>query len=208
MKKLISIIRHPAFKPEDYGGYLGGDFQFQRIFFLEEKSLKETVEEVNIFLEENGYNPLDYNEFKEELSISRDLVSLSAHPYVNETDRCLVLNIKIFDPWDNPVDRVLVELLQFRNARDWGQFHNSKDLALALSVEASELLELFLWKGNEEANPEKLKEELADVFLYGLLLMEKHGLDFEEILMQKLRSNEQKYPVAKAKGSSKKYDQL
>ncbi|MBC6368010.1 nucleotide pyrophosphohydrolase [Algoriphagus sp. AK58] len=114
----------------------------------------------------------------------------------------------MFDPWDNPVDRVLVELLQFRNARDWGQFHNSKDLALALSVEASELLELFLWKENEEANPEKLKEELADVFLYGLLLMHKHGFDFEEILRQKIEANEKKYPVSKAKGSAKKYNEL
>lgn len=159
-------------------------------------SLKETLDDVNIFLQENGYNPLDYNEFKEELSISRDLVSLSAHPYVNETTRCLVLTIKIFDPWDNPVDRILVDLLQFRNARDWGQFHNSKDLALALSVESSELLELFLWKGNEEANPEELKEELADIFLYGLLLMEKHGFNFEEILMAKIQANERKYPLS------------
>jgi NTP pyrophosphatase (non-canonical NTP hydrolase) len=196
VKKLKSIIRHPNFKPEAFRGYLSGDYQFQKIFYMEDMSLKETLDDVNIFLQENGYNPLDYNEFKEELSISRDLVSLSAHPYVNETTRCLVLTIKIFDPWDNPVDRILVDLLQFRNARDWGQFHNSKDLALALSVESSELLELFLWKGNEEANPEELKEELADIFLYGLLLMEKHGFNFEEILMAKIQANERKYPLS------------
>jgi NTP pyrophosphatase (non-canonical NTP hydrolase) len=200
VSKLKSVIRHPKFNAEDFGGFLAGDFQFQRIFFLEEKSLKKTFDEVNIFLEENGYNPLDYNEFKEELSISRDLVSLSAHPYVNETNRYLVLTIKIFDPWDNPVDRVLVDLLQLKKARDWGQFHKSKDLALALSVEASELLELFLSKEIEEVNPEKLKEELADVFLYGLLLMEKYGFDFEEILIEKLQAISKKYPESKAKG--------
>ena len=69
-------------------------------------------------------------------------------------------------------------------------------------------MELFLWKDNESADPNKLKEELADVFLYGLLLVEKHGFDLEEILMAKIKSNDEKYPVSKAKGTSKKYDEL
>lgn len=198
MKKLRSVIRHPNFNPEEFGGFIGGDFQFCKLFFLGDRTLKETFDEVNLFLEENGYYPLNYNEFKEELSISWDLVTISAHPYVNETDRHLNLIIKIFDPWDNPVDRVLVELLRFRRARDWEQFHNSKDLALALSVKASELSKLFLWKGDEEANPEKLKENLAEVFQYSLLLMEKHGLDFEEILMAKIQADEKKNPISKA----------
>ena len=62
------------------------------------------------------------------------------------------------------------ELVQFRNERDWQQFHNPKDLALAISVEAGELLELFLWKNSESANTEKIKEELADVFAYAFLI--------------------------------------
>lgn len=99
-------------------------------------------------------------------------------------------------------------LLQFRNERDWEQFHNSKDLAVALSIEASELLELFLWKGNEEGDQAKLKEELADVLMYALLLADKHGLDINQIILDKLEINNQKYPVDKAKGKATKYDQL
>lgn len=208
MKKLKSIIRHPEFKPEDYGGIFGGDYQFQRFFYLVEKTIEETLDEVNGFLEENGYDALDILSFWKEMEVEANGVKLTADPFVNDQNKRLILTINIFNPWDNPVDSVIVELIKFRNERDWGQFHNSKDLALALNVEASELLELFLWKGNEEANPERLKEELADVFLYGLLLLEKHGWDFEEILMDKIRINEEKYPASKAKGSAKKYDEL
>ena len=100
------------------------------------------------------------------------------------------------------------KILQFRNDRDWEQFHNSKDLSLALSVEASELLELFLWKGNEEVSPERLKEELADVLMYAILLAEKHQLNLDEVIQEKLTQNNQKYPVQKARGNATKYDKL
>jgi NTP pyrophosphatase (non-canonical NTP hydrolase) len=96
----------------------------------------------------------------------------------------------------------------FRDARDWSQFHNSKDLALALSVEASELIELFLWKGNEDADRDRLKEELADILMYALLLVDKHGLDIFEIIESKIKKNNEKYPVEKAKGNAKKYNEL
>ncbi len=99
-------------------------------------------------------------------------------------------------------------LIKFRNERDWEQFHNPKDLALALSIEASELNELFLWKNAEEANPEKVKEELADVLAYAILLAEKYDLDINEIVLEKIAKNAQKYPVDKAKGTAKKYTDL
>ncbi len=99
-------------------------------------------------------------------------------------------------------------LLQFRNERDWEQFHNPKDLALAINVEAGELLELFLWKNAEEANREKVKEELADILAYSFLLAEKYGFDIKEILMEKIKINGEKYPVDKSKGSAKKYNEL
>jgi NTP pyrophosphatase (non-canonical NTP hydrolase) len=99
-------------------------------------------------------------------------------------------------------------VIDFRNARDWEQFHNSKDLALAISIEAAELLELFLWKGNEGADPDKIKEELADIFTFSLILAHKHGLDVAEIVKEKIILNELKYPVDKSKGSSKKYTEL
>lgn len=99
-------------------------------------------------------------------------------------------------------------LLQFRDERDWAQFHNAKDLAVALNIESGELLEAFLWKSAEEAKKEKVKEELADVFAYALLLAEKYDFDIEEIVLEKIKTNGEKYPVSKAKGTAKKYDEL
>jgi len=103
----------------------------------------------------------------------------------------------------------MIEMIKkFRDDRDWEQFHNSKDLAIAISVEASELLELFLWKENEEADPDQLKEELADILTFCYLLADKHGLDIKEIITSKIKINAAKYPVEKAKGSAKKYTEL
>lgn len=102
-------------------------------------------------------------------------------------------------------------LVKFRNDRDWAQFHNTKNLAVALSIEAAELNELFLWKDikdSEAVEKEKIKEELADVFAYAFLLAEKHKLDVKEIVLSKIKLNEIKYPIDKAKGSSKKYNEL
>ena len=106
------------------------------------------------------------------------------------------------------INKITEALLSFRNERDWEQFHNPKDLSIALSIEANELLELFLWKKPEEANLEKVKEELADVFAYAFLIAEKYNLNVEEIVLDKIKKNAEKYPVDKAKGKSDKYDQL
>jgi NTP pyrophosphatase (non-canonical NTP hydrolase) len=99
-------------------------------------------------------------------------------------------------------------LIDFRNERDWSQFHNPKDLAIALNIETSELLEVFLWKKHQEADKEKVEEELADVFAYAFLLADKFDLDVEEIVLNKIERNAEKYPVEKAKGTAKKYDEL
>lgn len=108
----------------------------------------------------------------------------------------------------NDIQNITQELLKFRNEREWQQFHNPKDLALAINVEAGELLELFLWKNSEEANKEKIKEELADVFAFAFLLADKYGFDVKEIILDKVKLNAAKYPVDKAKGTAKKYDEL
>jgi len=103
------------------------------------------------------------------------------------------------------------ELVKFRDEREWGQFHNTKDLALALSIEAAELNELFLWKAVadcENVDRARLREELADVFAYSLLLAGKHGLDVKEIVLEKIRKNNLKYPVDKSKGTARKYNEL
>lgn len=99
-------------------------------------------------------------------------------------------------------------LLDFRNERDWEQFHNPKDLSLAISIEAAELLELFLWKKAEEANKEKVKEELADILSFSFLIAEKYGFDIKQIVLEKIEANSKKYPVDKAKGTAKKYNEL
>ena len=100
------------------------------------------------------------------------------------------------------------EIRQFTEDRDWDQFHNGKDLALALSIEASELNEAFLWKDAKDVKIEKVKEELADVFNYAFLIADKYDLDVREIVMAKLAKNAKKYPVDKAKGKSDKYTEL
>ncbi len=99
-------------------------------------------------------------------------------------------------------------LIRFRNERDWEQFHNPKDLALAINVEAGELLELFLWKKPEDADRDKIREELADVFAFGFLLAEKYGFDIKEIVLDKICKNSINYPVHKAKGTARKYNEL
>ena len=109
---------------------------------------------------------------------------------------------------DSELKKLSEEVLAFTQERDWDQFHNPKDLAIVLSIEASELLEAFLWKSPEEASNDKIKEELADVVNYCLLIADKCDIDIVEAVREKLRVNAQKYPVEKAKGSAKKYNEL
>ena len=99
-------------------------------------------------------------------------------------------------------------IVKFTQERDWDQFHNGKDLALALSIEAAELNEAFLWKDASKVNVEKVKEELADIFNYAILIADKYDLDIKQIVLDKLRRNAEKYPVDKAYGSAKKYNEL
>lgn len=105
-------------------------------------------------------------------------------------------------------ERIKELLIKFRDDRDWEQFHNPKDLALALSIESAELLELYLWKKAEDANIDKVKEELADVFAYAILLSHHYNIDINQILEDKIQQNALKYPVEKAKGKSDKYNEL
>jgi|TARA_R110001606_G_C15382113_1_gene650541 NTP pyrophosphatase (non-canonical NTP hydrolase) len=106
------------------------------------------------------------------------------------------------------MDDIVEKLRIFRNERDWAQFHNAKDLSIALNIEASELLELFLWKKPDEADREKVAEELADVFCYALMLADKYDFDIEKIINDKIYKNSKKYPVEKSKGNSLKYTDL
>ncbi len=106
------------------------------------------------------------------------------------------------------IQSLTAAIRKFRDERDWAQFHDGKNLALCLGVEAGELLEVFLWKGADEIDQEKLKDELADVFYSAFLLADTYGLDVGKIVRGKLKKNAKKYPVAKSRGSRKKYDEL
>ena len=103
------------------------------------------------------------------------------------------------------------QVLKFRDDRNWRQFHNPKDLALSITLEAAELLEVFQWSGTDtvcESKKDKIKEELADVLNYCILMADVCGLDMDEIVQEKIKRNNVKYPVEKAKDSAKKYDEL
>ena len=106
------------------------------------------------------------------------------------------------------IEEIVLKLREFNLQRDWDQFHNGKDLAIAISIEANELLESFLWKKPEEVKIEKIREELADVLNYAFQMADKYNLDIKEIMLEKLNANAQKYPVDKAKGRADKYNEL
>ena len=106
------------------------------------------------------------------------------------------------------MEEIIKRLKKFRDEREWSQFHNTKDLSLALSIEANELLEVFLWKSADQADIEKVKEELADVFAYAFLLADSYGLDVKEIIFDKIKKNAQKYPIERSKGNARKYNEL
>ena len=108
-------------------------------------------------------------------------------------------------------EETIKEIIKFRDDRDWKQFHNPKDLAISLSLEAAELLEVFQWSAEDLQCAEKIdkiKEELADVVNYCVLMADVCGLDLDEIVLEKIKRNNEKYPVELAKGKKDKYNEL
>ena len=119
---------------------------------------------------------------------------------------------KKLDSWQ----ALMAEARRFRDARDWSQFHTPKNLAAAIAIEAAELQERFLWKSDKEierdlkdnAKRDAVVEEVADVLLFALLLADRLDIDVGKAIVDKLASNEQKYPVALARGNARKYTEL
>jgi NTP pyrophosphatase (non-canonical NTP hydrolase) len=113
----------------------------------------------------------------------------------------------------NPKE-IMKRILDFRDKRDWQQFHDPKNLAEAISIEAAELQEVFLWSDVKESRKiakEKKQEiswELADIFIFSLLFAHETGIDMETAILEKIKLNDKKYPVKKSKGTSKKYKEL
>ena len=114
------------------------------------------------------------------------------------------------------VEKINNEVTKFIEDRDWDQFHSIKNLSMALSVETSELVEIFQWLKEDESNnvsenPKmklKVEEEIADIFVYLLRIATKSNIDIEDVVLAKIKKNAEKYPVEKAKGSAKKYTDL
>jgi NTP pyrophosphatase (non-canonical NTP hydrolase) len=104
------------------------------------------------------------------------------------------------------MEDLIKRIKKFRDERDWAQFHSPENLAKSIVIEAAELLENFQWNG--EYNEDHVKEELADVMNYCFLLADRLGIDAIENMHMKIDQNEKKYPVSKAKGTSKKYTEL
>ncbi|MFA6520363.1 MAG: nucleotide pyrophosphohydrolase [Candidatus Paceibacterota bacterium] len=114
----------------------------------------------------------------------------------------------------DPIKSLTKLINDFREARDWKQFHNPKDVAISLSLEAGEVLEHFQWKSKEEiekyikTNKNEIGDELADVFYWVLLLSDDLNIDIEKALRKKMKENNKKYPIKKAKGRHNKYTEL
>lgn len=104
------------------------------------------------------------------------------------------------------MEHLISELKSFVNEREWAKFHSPENLAKSIAIEASELLECFQW--DNDADLVQVRHELSDILIYCLLFADKYQFDLEEILLEKLEINRQKYPVDKAKGKSDKYDRL
>lgn len=117
---------------------------------------------------------------------------------------------------NNKFENIILTLQTFRDERDWKQFHDPKNLAEGISIEAGELLELFLWKDKKEIQElltdkkyqKEIADELADILSFVLLLAETVEIDLEEAIYKKIKQNSKKYPVEKAKGKAVKYTKL
>lgn len=119
------------------------------------------------------------------------------------------------DSQTDAIDSLTKKVIEFRDKRDWKQFHSPKNLAISVSIEAAELLEIFQWDNNSKSSDlaevqdkSKVEEEVADIMIYLLTLCHDVGIDPLEVVLDKLKKNDKKYPVYKAKGNSNKYDQL
>ncbi len=112
------------------------------------------------------------------------------------------------------IKQITEKIKKFRDERDWKQFHNHKDMALSLVLEAAEVLEHFQWKspaeveGHAQASKDEISEELADVAMYLFELADNLGIDLSRAIEFKIKKNAEKYPVAKAKGKHTKYNKL
>lgn len=154
---------------------------------------------------------IKYHEYKDKLGNQKSYISLMV-PIEQYQEAIQTYKEFVENGFRSSIfDELIEEIVGFRDKRNWKQFHNPKDLAISLSLEAGELIENFQWKSSEEAvaeNLENIKDEIADVVIYAMLLSHELGINLEQAIRDKIQKNKQKYPVEKAFGSRKKYTEL
>lgn len=186
-----------------YGGFLNKEGDFQKLFSESEfNSIKDLSESVNEFLGENGYPAVQFESVTHTIILDNEIICISRV----DTKASILLTLK--KQTNTGFKPLILELLEFRRERDWEQFHKPKDLALALSIEASELLECFLWRDIKSANKSNIKNEIADILCYLLYLANDLNIDLVNVTLDKIKQNGIKYPITKSKGSSTKYNLL
>lgn len=187
---------------ELYGGWLEGPF-FKVIF--NKGAMKNQIKRANEFLIENGFETqIEVSYFDDNLEFEIDLLTFS----YNTLGGNMLLFIYEQPPNLNPFDSLTELVRVFRDEREWKQFHTAKNLSMAVSSEAGELLDLFLWDREEKVNKEKASNEIADILIYLLLLSKELNIDILESVVEKVQNNNLKYPVEKSKGIAKKYNEL
>ena len=187
---------------ELYGGWLEGPY-FKVIF--SQGAMTDQINLANSFLKDNGFETeIHEGDFNDDLEIEVDLITFSY--------RTLGGNMLLFiyeQPlMSQPIDSLIELIRLFRDERDWKEFHTAKNLAMAVSSEAGELLDLFLWDRGDNPDRQKISNEIADVFIYLLLLSKELEIDIFKSAIDKIKTNAEKYPVEKSKGTAKKYNEL
>lgn len=202
LPKLIEYFPATNSLAELYGGWLEGPF-FKKVFNAGEAL--HQINDANLFLKANGFNVVftiddfaDNNVF-EDGSLSLDFNTLGENTLLLVYEQPVMIN---------PIESVYKLIDLFREERDWKQFHDAKNLAMALSSETGELLDHFLWDRDKNINIDKASNEMADIFFYLLLLSKELKIDLLDAVVNKMVKNGEKYPVEKAKGKANKYNEL
>jgi NTP pyrophosphatase (non-canonical NTP hydrolase) len=187
---------------ELHGGWSEGKY-FKRIFTA--ASEQEQIDLINAFLNEQGFEIILPNDAFESDKVF-DLGNFSFYKnLVGYNQIVLVYEQSILV---NPLEEMMKFLDYFRNARDWKKFHTSKDLSMAISSEAGEILDLFVWDRDKNVDEKRIENELADIVTYCLYLADNFKIDLFDAIVNKTIENDKKYPIEKSKGTAKKYDEL
>lgn len=187
---------------ELYNGWSEGNY-FKRIFIGE--SLGEQIELINAFLSDQGFNIILPSDAFEIDTIYEDG---NFSFYKNLLGFNQIVLVYKQPAGVSVLEEVIKFLDYFRNARDWKKFHTSKDLSMAISSEAGEILDLFVWDRDKNVDEKKIENELADIVTYCLYLADNYKIDLFDAIVNKTIENNKKYPIEKSKGNAKKYNEL